>query len=127
MKKKVIPSSPELLSFYVAWLNAAQEHPYGDMRVQDSGLCSNLRHFCYKKGFPGSLGDELRGQFLLAGLDVNYPFCGRSDYCDEVLSDRAHLNEARVQWVRDRIVDGRGTRLQRIKLRIFKVLSLWAC
>lgn len=96
-------SSEILLSFYKAWLKNDDQGIW-QPRSQ-VGLCHNLRQysFLYSPGDEESLSEEMQQQFRDAGLDKEYPFnVNGTHYFNE---KDAYSNEARVQWVKDRIAE----------------------
>ena len=102
-KRDAIRSSSELLAFYRAWLEwAEQGAPADAMFDRSAGLCASLKVY---SGNTRRLGEELMVQFYSAGLSTLYPF-------GELAFDRGrrwrsmHADPERVQWVRDRIADG---------------------
>lgn len=95
-------SSPVLLAFYKAWLDPHYVH-------RNAGLCCNFDQFM-TDNFPTIRHDvyreELRTQFIDAGVDTFYPFnISAEDYQRETSSCSCHTNKLRIQWVQDRIKD----------------------
>jgi hypothetical protein len=106
-------TTPEqlLLEFYKAYLdwvgrNAPELKPF----TKGTGLCHNFAEFI-RSNYTNSnfhIKDctiTLKDQFREANLDVEYPFNEGDDesYAYDVDCGMAHLNPARIQWVRDRV------------------------
>jgi len=93
--------SEKLTDFYKAYLKWAEdgapvhnEHHFG----RHAGLCSNAFSF----GHEG-LRDELIQQFVMDGLDEEYPF---NENCDDYASEAAkHHNPKRMAWVHEHALE----------------------
>lgn len=114
-EQKVNVSSPELLQFYKAWDawadEAVETGQAPDHMSFDTwhGLCGCLEEWVWDTQInipeTGALSDELHSQFHQAGLEVDYPFGGRTTFFDEVDLDTMHCNHERRKWVKARISD----------------------
>lgn len=107
--------SEELTKFYRAyndWLDAdaPRDNRYGFYK--DIGLCGNLVSF-YKNGelvIPSHadmqtlqvIRNEMRDQFLYAGLDAQYPF-GERKYIRQRRDCSQHLDPNRIRWVKSHL------------------------
>lgn len=103
--------SEYLTNFYCAyaeWLVFGA--PDGQPFDRGYGLCGNLCQYICERTEDRSLRvdvqDEMREQFLAAGLHACYPFSpnvgfGRMHFYDtECGRDECHLNKDRIAWVR---------------------------
>ena len=96
-------SSPILQAFYQAyyqWLQNPIEHP---IFKQHFGLCLALSLYVYDV-WPyqanSAILNEMVDQFENAGLSPTYPFnIDNTDFVNEMLSLKTHLNRRRRAWV----------------------------
>lgn len=101
--------SPELKEFYKSyqeWLDdgAPQALPY----LRETGLCGNMEIYARaEKINEHDIFMEMVEQFLEANLSRCTPFNNGSmdSYWDERAAGAMHLNEERIQWVRDHAKD----------------------
>lgn len=95
--RAVIKSSPELLKFYKKYLRIVSRKwlPI-PAKYKYKGLCLLAQR---------SSWDEMRDQFIAAGLNGTYPF-GSDEYHDRMITYSQHKSPARIKWVKDRIADG---------------------
>lgn len=92
---------------YLAWVDSgAPEHPVFD---RNSGLCLQLDMYVSYVDIE-VYANDFESQLVEAGLCEAFPFNGGykygdttalKDYTNECRSHACHLNEARIQWVRD--------------------------
>lgn len=101
--KNVPLSSLRLMKFYKDWLAGEVEGH------TTSGLCICLIKYVegtYPDELLPRLQQEMRSQFISAGLDYNLPFnADCMDYLSECINLACHTNTLRLQWVKDRIED----------------------
>ena len=100
-------SSPFLLAFYKAWIGETK-HP--NWQRYNGGLCMNLYEFACamypNQRIAGGYLDEMREQFLDAGLNPEVPFNDHlHGYREELYNHACHTNKLRIQWVKNRIKD----------------------
>lgn len=105
--KNVPLSSLRLMKFYKDWLAGEVEGH------TTSGLCICLIKYVegtYPDELLPRLQQEMRSQFISAGLDYNFPFNegGYEEYTFEHRACICHKNKHRIQWVLDRIQDYEG-------------------
>lgn len=77
-----------------------------DRDVAAFGLCENVKSFTRKEHRGHDVymvHDCLKQRFIASGLDGMYPFGGEHLFFRELVHDSYHLNEQRVQWVRDQL------------------------
>lgn len=95
-----------LLNFYKAynqWIGS--DAPEGEPFSRKRGLCWNLIYI-YGDDFD-NLYEEMYSQFENAGLDVVTPFDNSNyAYMKSSKNSACHLNEKRVQWVKDKLKEG---------------------
>lgn len=114
-EQKVNVSSYWLLQFYKAWDawadEAVETGQAPDHMSFDTwhGLCGCLEEWTWDSQINIPLMDELHSQFHQAGLEVEYPFGGRSTFFDEVDMDTIHCNPERRKWVKARISDAEAS------------------
>lgn len=93
------------LSAYIEWVDAGAVE--GDLFERFCGLCSNFKWHMRSQGVSEFDSESevasLKNLFKSEGLDEDYPFGGQDVYADEGLNDTAHLNEARIAWVRSKV------------------------
>jgi len=98
----------DLLRQYLAeWLEWA-EGTFGSMVFEEcAGLCSNFRWYMRARGIEIEVANlELKGlekAFREDGLLGEYPFGGKETYAREYVVRSAHLNPARLAWVRSKV------------------------
>lgn len=82
---------------YLAWANdgAPKNNIYNFWPAY--GLCYNARLY----DSWGGQRNEMRAQFMYAGLDVEIPFNVPSSYKHESAENTCHLNPRRMAWVRE--------------------------
>ncbi|WNL63488.1 hypothetical protein [Citrobacter phage Tr1] len=112
-----IYSSLDLYEFYVAYDKWAT-NPQGEDLPEFSaytGLCSNLWAWCQyvctdediQADLREALAQEMRNQFLKAGVCTTVPFeCVGHFYWIEAQNGICNSNPLRLQWVKERLVDG---------------------
>lgn len=81
---------------YAKWLDAGA--PNGQPFYRRHGLCGNLTRFT-DDWEP--LLNAMIDQFKEAGLDTIYPFGGEYAFETEYDNATAHLNPARIKWVKE--------------------------
>lgn len=109
-------STPVLLEFYKAWLEAA-EAPDADSDEHfifrnGMGLCGNLEMWCDEYYDEEDVEANaayccMKEQFESIGLSSIYPF-GEMEYNEAAYADTQHKNARRLAWVRNRIKDMEG-------------------
>jgi hypothetical protein len=93
------------LAAYIEWVEAGA----GESDVFDrfAGLCSNFRWHMADMHVPECESEaevnDLKHLFSAEGLDEEYPFGGQDQYLYEADAETAHLNEARLSWVRSKV------------------------
>lgn len=104
-------SSDALYGYYCEWLRQAEEAVASgdrDALVTSLGLCySTVITDCFPDAKQHhDIREELSLQFQQADLDCITPFNATLvDLQMESRNRQSHLNERRLQWVRDRIKD----------------------
>lgn len=94
----------EFYNAYNDWLLAGAPSSPWFSRFQ--GLCGNLVRVAAKlehhhhQHHHVDAQYEMLTQFKEAGLDKAYPFGGPAVYDNEAENDTAHLNQARIDWVK---------------------------
>lgn len=102
-----VPGMNNLLEFYKAyadWLDAESPIVNPCKFFRESGLCDNLKQYLKYVGADIVLPVEqawLHSALVSAGLNGHYPF--NRDAHDYYAELRCDLNEARRQWVYDRV------------------------
>ena len=94
---------------YFNWVSHGAQECEQIIFVRKHGLCKNLLLFCAALGMGQFIADdagvELRDQFTNAGLDRFVPFNVSGEYRLDSSKDDGkgvhHLNEARMNWVKD--------------------------
>lgn len=90
--------------FYVElleWLNKGK--PQHEVFVRDRGLCLLLSVWASSKGWNDEpLTDDLKAQFIDAGMDGKYPFnASGGDYRVESYRYGTMDNEKRIAWIKE--------------------------
>lgn len=96
-------SSKTLFEFYCDWLDWTKAQD--DRFYKGYGLCTSLslyaeQHFQGDHTQEKAVSEEMRRQFLYAGLSELYPF---PNFHNEHNSESMHLNPERLAWVKARI------------------------
>ena len=104
-RESAIPGqSIELTSFYnnyMRWIE--QGSPSHPIFKKYYGLCGNVRRFAVMRG--DKLQEEMKGQFIKAGLHECYPFNkDGNSYHEECLFHHTTSNQERLQWVLDHTI-----------------------
>lgn len=81
---------------YAAWLDKGA--PEGQPFSRRMGLCSQAMKPQYDVPI-----NELKKQFLQAGLDPKFPFGGTHRFDMDLENATMHLNPKRIKWVKDRV------------------------
>lgn len=93
---------------YLEWVNSGaitnvehNKHAF----TRHCGLCVSLISWCYMRDLSSldlqMLKHEMKKQFIDASLNPAYPFGGVNLYKSETLSGMCHLNEKRINWVKN--------------------------
>lgn len=117
--------SPKLRAFLTAYLNwwgrgAPDAGAFDDVSAfsRGIGLCDNLRRYMFygEKNSSNSVARELSEMFVADGLNPYYPFNAISNtrgatesagflYSQEALERKCHLNERRINWVKEKLAN----------------------
>lgn len=89
----------EFYQAYLAWLDAGA--PADKPFSRSYGLCDNLTMYCEENRIKEDIVHELTKQFAAQKLSTVYPFDRENSYCNECDNNIAHLNLARISWVKD--------------------------
>jgi len=93
------------LSEWLTWVEAGAMD--NDVFERFCGLCSSFKWHMRSKGISECDCESevacLKDLFKSEGLDEEYPFGGQDVYMEEGLDETAHLNLARIDWVRSKV------------------------
>lgn len=105
-----IKSSRTLLHFYKEWqkwVDAGAPQGENEQFRRNEGLCIALEGFIDQSDDElwEYVTEELKNQFKTAGLHKYYPF-GEESYVIHAAEFSQHKQVLRLEWVRNRILDG---------------------
>lgn len=127
---KIIPSSYELLQFYVYYLDWVNRSNVKDNAMFSKNIClteSIFRYWHTGRKCTHSEAMRIVGEYLeqlqKAELPVLHPFNeSKEELEQECREGKCHLNEKRIEWVRQRLADA-GVEIATLSLGVLSYLE----